>query len=61
MPTSPSARASTTQKYVQRSHSMNREYVSHVTRTIEESQKAIHNGYEYVATQGEAMLWRKPK
>jgi hypothetical protein len=52
---------STTQKYVRRSHAMNREYVSHVTRTIEEEQQAIEQGFEYVKDRDGVSLWRRPK
>lgn len=52
---------STTQKYVRRSHAMNREYVSHVTRTIEEEQQAIEQGFEYVKDRDGVSLWKRPK
>lgn len=52
---------STTQKYVRRSHSMNREYTSRITRTIEEEEQAIQDGFEYVKDRDGVSLWRRPK
>jgi tetrahydromethanopterin S-methyltransferase subunit H len=51
----------TTQKYVNRSNSMNREYVALATRTEEESLKAIENGYDFIYVENEVKYWRKPK
>ncbi len=52
---------STTQLYIRREHSMNREYVSLVTRTIEEAQEAIESGFRYVTDVEDVKLWQKPK
>lgn len=52
---------STTQLYIRREGSMNREYVSRVTRTIEEAQQAIEQGYHYVTDVEDVKLWQKPK
>jgi len=51
----------TTQLYIRREHSMNREVVSRVTHTLEEAQEAIEQGFQYVTDHGDAKLWSKPK
>ena len=52
---------STTQLYIRREHSMNREYVSKVTRTVEEAQEAIEQGFQYITDVEDVKLWQKPK
>lgn len=52
---------STTQLYIRREHSMNREFVSRVTRTIEEAQEAIEQGFQYITDVEDVKLWQKPK
>jgi len=51
----------TTQKYVQRSHSMKRDYTSRTTRTDEEDEQAIQDGFEFVKDRKGVSFWRKPK
>ncbi len=51
----------TTQDYIRREHSMNHEVLSKVTRTIEEAQEAIEQGFQYVTDVEDVKLWQKPK
>jgi len=52
---------STTQMYIRREHSMNREFVSRVTRTIEEAKEAVEQGFQYVTDVEDVKIWQKPK
>lgn len=52
---------STTQLYIRRELSMNKGFVSKTTRTLEEEQQAIEQGFEYVKDREGVSLWRKPK
>lgn len=52
---------STTELYIRREGAMKREFVNLVTRTLEEEQDAIDQGYEYVKDRDGVSLWRKPK
>ena len=51
----------TTELYIRREQAMSYEYISLVTRTIEESQQAVEDGFEYVTDMEGVKLWRKPK
>lgn len=39
---------------------MSHEYNSLVTHTIEEAQKAVEDGFEYITDMEDVKLWRKP-
>ena len=51
----------TTQIYIRREHSINLEFFSRVIRIIEEAQKAVEQGVQYVTNVEDAKLWHKPK